>query len=385
MGHLSVFLFLGLGFSSISLSEAGSHCAQLWNNLSALPTSLLNETVQCPFGSAISKVDVTIPLNATFFDWVCVVYGIIPFVVIGFAFLETILRACCHSPRGLGTRETSFLVFFGIQVLLGELVFKNIISQARPVGSCALTCGMPSSHATMSVGFFMLMFFDAIHRVMPAFPRDLETAQRFTRSREQECCCGYTTKDLLLSIPALLNFVPITDYHTLKPHSFAVLVVFWGTLLLPVGFTRVALMDHSPEQVTFGSIIGFLEAVAFFSICRHGFQKKLNHLVGKRMCCLFIHNYAVPVFEAVGNGWNMLADLEDYDEDTVEADGVERLAMVRSEVEYYLKKMDPDVTCLLFDEETPALDYQAFLLKNLDQAVEQELKRLGHAGEEGRE
>jgi len=370
MQHVSMLLFLGLGFGIIGVSEA-SFCPLPWKL-----TKTSNAT--CPYGYALPLVDVTVPNNATWIDWVCVFYGIIPFVIIGCASLETVVRA--FFMRGLGTRETSFLLFVLMQVLLGEFFFKQLATQSRPDTTCATTCGMPSSHTTMSVGFFMLLFLDAVHRVMPTFPRDLANAQMYLRS-EPAICCGNSKGDLIRSLPGMLNFIPITDYHTLTHHNFSVSVCVWGILLLPVGFTRTALNDHTPAQVTIGAIIGFCEAIAFFAFSRYVLQKKLQPRIGTRLLFVFIHNYAVPVFEAVGNGWNLLAELDEYElEGEAEGEAVENLLAVRREVTYYTEQSNPCLPALMLDKEKPAVQYQLKLLHKMDDAVKLKLKEFGHEG-----
>jgi hypothetical protein len=36
---------------------------------------------------------------------------------------------------------------------MNELILKKIVAKPRPVGSCNISCGMPSSHATLAVGY----------------------------------------------------------------------------------------------------------------------------------------------------------------------------------------------------------------------------------------
>ena len=60
------------------------------------------------------------------------------------------------------TRSLAFLSFILFSVALGELIFKRIVSSPRPARSCLHSCGMPSSHATLSIGYFTLMLLDAL-------------------------------------------------------------------------------------------------------------------------------------------------------------------------------------------------------------------------------
>lgn len=368
MGYLSILLVLGVG--KIASTEAGSVCPLPWNADASLPGGL-NMTKPCPYGYSIPKLDVTIPDNATFFDWIWIVYGVIPFVIVGLATLDTLVRACWR--RGFGTRESCFLAFVLIQVLFNELVFKRLLQQPRPDHSCNHTCGMPSSHASMSIGFFTLMFIDAVFRVMPAYPRDVAAARMFPR---QDGCCSLSQKDCLLGLPSCISFTPITVSNTLSPHLFTFFVLFWGILLLPVAFTRVALNDHSPAQVSIGGTIGFIEALLYFLLLRRCFVKQFNGRIGQRFCGVFIHNYALPVFEAIGATYCLLAELEDYDADD---DSVEELVGARRAIQWYLKQEKAESkTVVMLDDDVSAVKQTVSLLNTLDQAVVKKLQAFGH-------
>jgi hypothetical protein len=105
----------------------------------------------CPFGYTIPG-SVTVPKNLGFAKAIAVVYSLIPFAVVLANGVELILRR--------GTRQISFLIFSGMIALSNEVIVKRIWAQPRPgafeklkdddgqlVGSCLVSCGMPSSHA----------------------------------------------------------------------------------------------------------------------------------------------------------------------------------------------------------------------------------------------
>lgn len=134
-------------------------------------------------------------------------------------------------------------------VFFGELVWKPLLSHPRPVGSCVFTCGMPSSHATISMGFLTWMLLEGILRnkrrgtaiYAPEAERPEETRRRAASYWED---------------------APPTVRITLKERWKWCVV--WAILLFPVPFSRVALYDHSWAQVTAGSFIGCFEAVMFY-------------------------------------------------------------------------------------------------------------------------
>lgn len=225
----------------------------------------------------------------------------------------------------------------------------------------------------MSIGFFTLMFIDAVFRVMPAYPRDVAAARMFPR---QDGCCSLSQKDCLLGLPSCISFTPITVSNTLSPHLFTFFVLFWGILLLPVAFTRVALNDHSPAQVSVGGTIGFIEALLYFLLLRRCFVKQFNGRIGQRFCGVFIHNYALPVFEAIGATYCLLAELEDYDADD---DSVEELVGARRAIQWYLKQEKAESkTVVMLDDDVSAVKQTVSLLNTLDQAVVKKLQAFGH-------
>merc|ERR1712232_821900 len=128
--------------------EIHGPCAPWW---------FLNKSSKCPYGQALPG-DVTLPKHPTILACVSVFYGFIPYLVAAGAVVEFILKR--------GTRNLSFIMcgYVTFIVGLGELIFKRIVQQARPTYTCLHSCGMPSSHSTLAVGYFALMFIDASWR-----------------------------------------------------------------------------------------------------------------------------------------------------------------------------------------------------------------------------
>lgn len=365
MGHCRFLAILSVILTSASFCEAsGSKCPLPWNNDSSLPLGM-NTSAVCPYGRLLPG-DVTLPNDATFVDRICVVYGYIPYVVIAVAFVDALIRAVFRF--GFGTRELVFLLFVGVQVGLSELVFKKMVQQARPDRSCNLSCGMPSSHATMSIGFFMLMFLDASYRVMPSYPLDVDTAMFYKKSlRNRASLCGFSLHDSIVGIcRAFINVAPLPNQPTLNSWDFITFVLYWGLLLVPVPFTRVVLFDHSPAQVMVGATIGIIEAVVYHALLRM-VLRKTNHLLGQRVGGCLIHNFGLPLYETISTSCNLLAGAKEalaegteYDDD----DWQELLTMP-AQFNWYLKNIDPLVNAVEFDEDHPHVVSKRSILKKL--------------------
>ena len=109
-----------------------------------------------------------------------------------------------------------------------------MILQARPVGSCQLSCGMPSGHSSFSIGFFVLMFLDVAQRVNP-----MDIAGGAT-TRWWRLCCKR-------EVQWLRN--PLANPVAISGRGLVVATFQWGLILLPVPVSRIALRDHSLTQV----------------------------------------------------------------------------------------------------------------------------------------
>eukprot|EP00928_Gymnodinium_smaydae_P078879 TRINITY_DN62937_c0_g1_i1.p1 TRINITY_DN62937_c0_g1~~TRINITY_DN62937_c0_g1_i1.p1 ORF type:complete len:440 (-),score=55.60 TRINITY_DN62937_c0_g1_i1:274-1539(-) len=168
-----------------------------------------------------------------------VVISYMPFVVIAVGALELVVSR--------GTRELLFLLFVALTSALGELAFKRIVSMPRPVGSCNVNCGMPSSHATFSVGFFVLMLLDCASRVNPIEAFEAKTCWRRFVEREMALLSG-----------------PLSKSTTLSNQAFVLMIIQWALFLLPVPISRVILHDHTTSQICVGAVIGTLEALLFY-------------------------------------------------------------------------------------------------------------------------
>jgi len=225
------------------------------------PSWYVNESSTCPYGRNLTG-DITLPNDADFFDLLMVLYGYIPYLVI----LGAFATLCWYR----GTSQLAFLTFGGFVVFMGELVWKPLLSHARPLGSCVFTCGMPSSHATISIGFLTWMLLEGIVRRRVSrnaiFAVELEAPEK-PRQRSE----SYWEDD-----PPVAR---ITIKQRVK------WCVAWCIVLFPVPFSRVALLDHSWAQVTAGSFIGCFEALIFYFLLNR-FGAYLDVFLVEK-CCLY--------------------------------------------------------------------------------------------------
>jgi len=147
--------------------------------------------------------------HATGLDYVASFYACIPLMLaIGFPLVFLWTR---------GTREILAVIYFWLLTLL-EYVLKPIFGMPRPPGSCLTSCGMPSGHTLVSVGFFLWLV--------------LEVA----RSRA-----------LSMPVKSLWLFVG-------------------GILLVPVGWSRTVTHDHTWAQVIVGGVIAMVAALGWFGL-----------------------------------------------------------------------------------------------------------------------
>ncbi|KAF4710115.1 hypothetical protein FOZ62_030331 [Perkinsus olseni] len=210
----------------------------------------------CPFGEHL-LFDITAPTNPNFFDGISILYGYLLFAAILLVIIMMLWRR--------GSREYSLVLFLIAVTLISEYGWKRIVEQPRPVGSCNTTCGMPSSHAVISVALWTILMFDVAYRAY-------QTEQGYSVSRS--------------FLEKLRSF--IRDGHILPTASaisedqLVVVVSFWSLVLLPIPLSRVILRDHTPQQVFMGGIIGIVEATVWHFITLFA-RIKTDRYVGARV------------------------------------------------------------------------------------------------------
>eukprot|EP00933_Yihiella_yeosuensis_P021589 TRINITY_DN17059_c1_g1_i1.p1 TRINITY_DN17059_c1_g1~~TRINITY_DN17059_c1_g1_i1.p1 ORF type:complete len:342 (-),score=31.45 TRINITY_DN17059_c1_g1_i1:159-1184(-) len=235
----------------------------------------------CPYGVG-GPGDVTWPRNApglepvSILKWVAVFYGYCPYI--------PIVIALYHFFQEVGTRQLFILLWLAVFCLLNEKVVKKNVSQPRPghvmqklgahglfEGSCIETFGMPSSHSALSVGWFVLAMLDGAFRIRTHSVRAAPNIWQ-------------------------MAWIPFRPLGIMSIKEFIVYTVFWTVYMLPVPFMRVALRDHSTDQVFYGSVFGLVTATIYFRVVRC-LQRKLKAagLENQKICCdLIRHNYLLP-------------------------------------------------------------------------------------------
>lgn len=230
----------------------------------------------CPFGTPLPG-DVTFPSPELSVrgavNMVAVAYSFNPYLLCATVALLTVVRR--------GTRELSLVCFFAIITATNELFVKRLWPQSRPYGSCLTSCGMPSSHSAISIGYFLVVVSEAVLLEAPARDR----TQRRTRLTK---CQRFTVhlRELLVTL----------GFHQWDENSrgqVKIIVAYWAVMLLPVPFSRMILHDHSLGQVTMGGIVGMCWAFVFVYLT-YTLRIRYNHILGQTVLSYLIHNMALP-------------------------------------------------------------------------------------------
>lgn len=154
--------------------------------------------------------------------------------------------------------------------------------------SCLRSCGMPSSHSALAIGWFVLLFLDAVYRAYP-FALGGKTQTIAVRSDARRCEKALKCLKLYLS-------VPWTDCELLTHTQFVVYISAWFVLLVPVPFMRVVLYDHTFSQVAMGSCMGFVVAVIWWRVVRY-FQRRYLEFEGHPIFHKWlVHNHRMAKF-----------------------------------------------------------------------------------------
>eukprot|EP00929_Paragymnodinium_shiwhaense_P068708 TRINITY_DN34603_c0_g1_i1.p1 TRINITY_DN34603_c0_g1~~TRINITY_DN34603_c0_g1_i1.p1 ORF type:complete len:389 (+),score=16.67 TRINITY_DN34603_c0_g1_i1:86-1252(+) len=263
---------------------------------------------ECPYGQALPG-DITWPMpppdagglvaSLTTLQLIAVVYSYIPYAI-GAASVTAFLTQ-------RGTRQLSLLAWLLLMLAVNELVFKKLCREPRPgtmlqvkdytgryAGSCLRTCGMPSSHSILSVGWFTLLFLDAVYRV---YPYALNGKTQTIALPPQASSFEKTRRCLLMYV-----WVPWLNHELLTHTQFVVYISAWFVVLVPVPFMRVVLFDHTTAQVAVGSTIGVICAIAWWRIVRF-YQRRYVDFEGRRVFfdCL-VHNHRMARFHVNGAG-----------------------------------------------------------------------------------
>eukprot|EP00927_Polykrikos_kofoidii_P008122 TRINITY_DN13364_c0_g1_i1.p1 TRINITY_DN13364_c0_g1~~TRINITY_DN13364_c0_g1_i1.p1 ORF type:complete len:255 (-),score=36.13 TRINITY_DN13364_c0_g1_i1:85-849(-) len=172
----------------------------------------------CPTGRRVwlPFSSFTRPNEPTLLDNVAMVYSGLPLVIIGAAVLALVLRKNVRCGMML------------IMPLLHEVMLpylKASLQQPRPEGSCLVSCGMPSGHASFAIGLLTYIFCDL-----------------YFRKDENRVAQG---------VGAVVAF-------------------------LPIPWSRYHLRDHSVGQLAVGAILGSVTCGVYFLVVRHFLCRRLK-------------------------------------------------------------------------------------------------------------
>mmetsp|Transcript_43838 Transcript_43838/g.82212 ORF Transcript_43838/g.82212 Transcript_43838/m.82212 type:complete len:244 (-) Transcript_43838:33-764(-) len=215
----------------------------------------LGKNSPCPYGRKLPG-DVTLPLAPNFLQIVAAVYSALPFIVAFYSFC----RLCVFR----GTREFSFFAFLCAIYIANDIALKQYLHMKRPEGSCNLSCGMPSTHSTISIGLLALIIYDA-----------------WCRRKA--------------SLTGPLTFFDV-DYHrmvVLGRNSCTYFIMIWVLILLPCPFSRIVLLDHTWAQIAVGSAVGLFYAFLWSLLVRK-LQERYSLVLNEKICGILTHNYPLP-------------------------------------------------------------------------------------------
>eukprot|EP00435_Cladocopium_sp_Y103_P065063 s552_g26.t2 len=171
------------------------------------------------------------------------------------------------------TRHLWILLWLGFLLCVNEGIVKKLVAEPRPgsmmelrgrngllEGSCVEKCGMPSSHAAISMGWFTLSVLDAVSKTDTSRDNIDDTgASRDVLVAEQRKWGDF-----------IRNFcwIPWVEKTDLTVREFISIVLYWCLLLVPVPFMRVVLRDHTERQVFAGCILGMTLAMVWWRVLR---------------------------------------------------------------------------------------------------------------------
>jgi acid phosphatase family membrane protein YuiD len=190
---------------------------------STVPNSGAHASVPGCRGIGLRGLDVTVPFDPTVGERIAIFYSFVPWIL-----------ALVWLVMTLVFRSTQLLlgVFWSsVVVVLNELVWKRVLAQSRPAGSCLHSKGMPSTHSELAFGMFVWLGLELLfHR------------QHWPMDRR---------------IGSVLGL---------------------AVLLLPVLPSRQVLHDHSAAQVLVGALIGAVFGASYFLVLHYYGAPWLNSL-----------------------------------------------------------------------------------------------------------
>lgn len=190
----------------------------------------------CPHGRR-GVLDVTIPFGATWDQMLSMGWSWTPF------FVFAVLAVAALAVRG--TRQLLDVAFFTVVVLAGEWFWKRNWPERRPDGTCAVSCGFPSSHSAQAIGVLLVFLVGA---TIAGFRRD-----------------GNAPNNSLTAVLYPMDGDFVASDGSIRAAPYAVFVFLWLALLVPIPIARAVLRDHSPRQVLAGSLLGLIQGAAWIA------------------------------------------------------------------------------------------------------------------------
>ncbi|KAE8993140.1 hypothetical protein PR003_g20958 [Phytophthora rubi] len=207
-----------------------AQCCEMWGD----------DSKRCERGPCTSTwimrkfFSLSMPLHSvTFWEVVCTVYSMVPYLVLIAIIVEALLRSRCY------TRVFAILLPILLTVL-NTVILVKILGDCddcpRPRGSCLVSNGLPSGHATNAIGLWIWIVLETIVGVG-------ERVRRWSVGRK------------------------------------AVAVFFATLVLVPVPYSRYFLGDHTALQVAVGSADGLVLGVVYFFFIRwQGMRRAVDAL-----------------------------------------------------------------------------------------------------------
>mmetsp|Transcript_39675 Transcript_39675/g.102695 ORF Transcript_39675/g.102695 Transcript_39675/m.102695 type:complete len:202 (-) Transcript_39675:183-788(-) len=151
---------------------------------------------------------------------------------------------------------------------------------------------MPSTHAGITSGLFVLVFLDATFRVRtPVKMHSLGAARTETVMRKELRHARAFAKRFFV--------LPWVNQDSFSTSEFVAYVFFWFICLYPTSMARVVLFDHTPEQVMIGKAIGFVSAIIWWRLVR-AVQHCYEDVLGEMVCWgLLVHNFPLHCLDPV--------------------------------------------------------------------------------------
>jgi len=256
-----------------------------------VPTWVTQGDGTCPYGIALPG-EITLLKDPGVVDIIGVIYGYTAYVVCLLLVINLGVRR--------GSRQLATCALAAFMPLLNEVFIKPLFAEPRPgafnflqdssgrhVGSCVPTCGMPSSHATISIGLWVFLLLDAAARVVP-----LIEAQP---AGDLEAATDVAVEGAVTAAWPVRAWARIMPADVLSTHRFITFVAFWSIALLPVPLMRVRTYDHTAGQALAGSVAGILYAFIWHRAMTY-LANRCSCCLGDTFCKVFTHNYAPAVF-----------------------------------------------------------------------------------------